>query len=148
MTNLDQKACSTADGVYGDEGEVAVVAFLEKVSTVTKVILYPFGKYDIDIEVYDSVQGVYYIDVERRRNWNAEQVEWPYWAVHVPFRKKAMLEKYPSCFYWVIRDDLARFVVLSKASILESDVMLGSDRKHDEYVFTVRREDVLGYLGD
>ena len=86
--------------------ESAVASHLLRMDGVEKVVPFPFGEKDVDLGVLRYNEW-FYVDVERRSNWRDGEVFPPYLnPLHVPYRKKSMIERRQPLIYYVVRDDI------------------------------------------
>lgn len=135
------------DQEVGQPGEAAVLAYLERKFGQDHVDHFPYGQMDVDFAV--RIRGrVYFLDVETRHHrWPAG--DWPYDTIHVPGRKWEMISRRTPFYYWVVRRDLARALVIRGSKILAAEIVqVGGtyEPTDEESFFDVPREQIDKYI--
>ena len=112
---------SKLDHEVGYPAEKAVLEYLHDVKEWWwSIIHWPYGEMGVDIAIVTN--KVWFVDVERRRNWKTGQEKFPFSTIHVPARKRAMIEKRSPFIYFSVREDLQVAALIKGEVILESRI--------------------------
>lgn len=122
---------SKLDKEIGQPAEKAVMKYLHSVAEPWWTIKHwPYDEYDIDIVV---VAGEFYnIDVELRTNWKSGQGRFPFNTIHVPARKKALIERRRPFTYFAVREDMKYALLIDGDVILNSPIVPVPNRLTEE----------------
>jgi hypothetical protein len=135
------------DQDFGQPGEEAVGKYFVSRFGQDNVVHWPFGKFDVDFMV--KVNGVKrFVDVETRSGpWAAG--DWPFGSIHVPSRKWDMIGSRQPFYYFVVRRDLARALIIKGSDILDAhwiDWKGNHETSKQEKYFDVPATQILQYI--
>lgn len=103
---------------HDHSGKTILIKYFSKKGL--NVVEDPFGKYGIDLAVFNN-EKVFYVDSEVRETWDCKK--FPFKTIHLPFRKNKFLD-IGSVFFCSISKDLSQayFIdgnILKKCSIIK-----------------------------
>lgn len=120
------------EGLYKDNDERACNAVLNQL--VEHQGLYAIrneDRYGVDIVVFSSFKPAYYIEVEVKKVWRADQEEFPWATIQVPTRKEKFLKLGKPTDFWILREDLKKAIVIAD-KVLEESPRVEVPNKYNE----------------
>jgi len=138
---------------YGDKGELAVHAYLLGLypEPMYQVTHWPTGETGVDFLVTTSGSGanplpVFWADSEVRTEWREGLFRFD--TIHVPFRKRGMIEALKPFYYFGVRSDYRLAYIIPGTAILKSPVILVKNRVHPtgDDMFDVARDYARNYV--
>lgn len=109
------------DTEYGAQAENVLQAYFVRLVGLAGVVHWPFGIYKVDFKITVG-EHILFVDSEARPGRWADG-DFPFQTVHVPYRKQKMIAENVPFFYYVLRRDMARALVIKGPDILASKVI-------------------------
>lgn len=81
-------------------------------------------KYGPDLIVYTGLRSERYVEVEVKRVWAKERSDFPWNTLQIPERKSKFVRMHKPIEFWVLREDLAKAVVVDKEVIKGSPLVV------------------------
>lgn len=133
---------------YGTDAEIILIKNIQKQATnfLKEIVLYPFGKYGVDLKLIFADGWFCYADVERRANWTTN--DFPFDTINIPYRKKELLLNHLPLIYFILRGDCRKCLIINGVDILNSDIVENDNKfsTSKEKFFSVSVDKILRYV--
>lgn len=142
-----KKYSQDLDDNYGKLAEDILYDSFKASPDIYSVTKFPFGRYDVDLEViFNKNHLKFYIDVERRKIWTYGKFLFD--TINIPMRKKNMMENRTPFFYYMFRNDCKKFIIIEGVQILKSKLVASKNMyaTDEELFFSVPLDNILGYF--
>jgi hypothetical protein len=119
----DGKRKKFSTDLFSSYDSPARAAVMEYVSRNGLYIQQNDDKYGPDLVVFKGFKPHYYIEAEVKRVWKPEQDRFPWSTIQIPERKGKFLKLGKPIEFWVLREDLARAIIIPDFVISNSPLV-------------------------